>query len=295
LETNPLAEWVDSNLVVLPGHKTYVGSAKKMRFTEGTNNDGAVSTFSWDGYAKTDEWLYANYRQWCDRAGGSHPVAMKSFSKQLVSLCKAQLKIAGIEKGSDRSGAFISGLAIRTDNHSQLPTPVTSRMLIEKNDSPMDVMDCVMDCDGLVVAETLGSDGLYGCDGLFANSQEFEKNERDLMIRCDSAPMEAESRSRNKEKEEKLPLNPSHPSQSVACKGSSHHTSITHPSQPITTHHKFNVGDRVRRTTSIPSRPIYAVVEELCADGQIKVRYESDKGRVEPESPHYWLLAKSKK
>ncbi|HEY9660222.1 MAG TPA: DUF3854 domain-containing protein, partial [Allocoleopsis sp.] len=47
LETNPLAEWVDSNLVVLPGHKTYVGSAKKMRFTEGTNNDGAVSTFSW--------------------------------------------------------------------------------------------------------------------------------------------------------------------------------------------------------------------------------------------------------
>ncbi|HEY9661676.1 MAG TPA: hypothetical protein V6C65_24735, partial [Allocoleopsis sp.] len=96
------------------------------------------------------------------------------------------------------------------------------------------------------------------------------------------------------EKEEKLPLNPSHPSQSVACKGSSHHTSITHPSQPITTHHKFNVGDRVRSTTASLSRPIYAVIEEIDESGLLGLRYESDRGNLRWERADYWMLKNRK-
>lgn len=161
LKTNPLAEWLNANCVFAPNAKTYVGKAEKVRRTKGSNEGGAISSTSWDCYQNHDKWLYANYRQFCDQNGIQKPISMKSFGKDLVSLCVAQLKETSIVADKDRSGAFIVGIAFRGSEHDAVPTPVTQTVMVEA----VDAMDAVMDAAGLVMAETQAENGCDGCDG----------------------------------------------------------------------------------------------------------------------------------
>jgi putative DNA primase/helicase len=64
LASNPLAEWLDAYCVFLPVVRSRIGNADKQRITT-TNSDGSTSH---EAYAFVDQWLYPNYRQYCDRS-----------------------------------------------------------------------------------------------------------------------------------------------------------------------------------------------------------------------------------
>lgn len=121
IATNPLAEWLDTNCVWAPGHRTRIGNAVKQRRSE---NAGDGSTRSWDEYMMVGEWLYPNYRQYCDRVG-SRPISIRRFGDLLIDLCQAQLKQDGVDKGRDREGAYIEGIALRAGEFENHPCPIT--------------------------------------------------------------------------------------------------------------------------------------------------------------------------
>lgn len=120
--TNPLADWLDSRCVWAPGHRTKIGSAVKQRRTE---RDGDDASRSWDEYIMQDEWLYPNYRLFCER-NGTKPISIRRFGDLLIDLCQAQLKRDDVERGRDRGGAYIEGIALRKD-FPQNPRPITGR------------------------------------------------------------------------------------------------------------------------------------------------------------------------
>ncbi|MFL9455870.1 DUF5906 domain-containing protein [Tolypothrix bouteillei VB521301_2] len=90
LDTNPLADWMDSCLVLEPNAKTHVGTLSK----------------------SAELYLYSSYCRWMDETG-SRSVSLRRFSECLIDLCSNQLKLQGIKKGRDNQGAYITGLAIR--------------------------------------------------------------------------------------------------------------------------------------------------------------------------------------
>ncbi|MUG99851.1 DUF3854 domain-containing protein [Scytonema sp. UIC 10036] len=101
LDTNPLADWMDSCLVLEPGAKTYVGTLSK----------------------SAELYLYPSYCSWMDETG-SRSVSLRRFSECLIDLCSNQLKLQGIKKGRDNQGAYITGLAIRQPG-SDATRPIT--------------------------------------------------------------------------------------------------------------------------------------------------------------------------
>lgn len=113
--SNPLADWLDNCCVFDPEAKTYVGSAQKVRFTEGEPGN----TSSWEEYRCHNTWLYASYRMFCDRVG-SRAVSSRRFSELLQNLCQVQLKHPEIQ----REAPILWGLSC--DRQSQ-PRPALSR------------------------------------------------------------------------------------------------------------------------------------------------------------------------
>ncbi|MEC4813361.1 MAG: phage/plasmid primase, P4 family [Scytonema sp. PMC 1069.18] len=101
LDTNPLADWMDSCLVLEPGAKTYVGTLSK----------------------SAELYLYPSYCRWMDETG-CRSVSLRRFSECLIDLCSNQLKLQGIKKGRDNQGAYITGLVIRQPG-SDLTRPIT--------------------------------------------------------------------------------------------------------------------------------------------------------------------------
>jgi putative DNA primase/helicase len=120
LASNPLAEWLDARCVFVPGIRSQVGNAIKERVTKTEGGD----TRSWEEYAWVDQWLYPNYRQYCDRSN-IKPISLRRFSDLLIDLCQCQLNQEGIEKGRDRDGAFITGIALRSEAYADSPRPVS--------------------------------------------------------------------------------------------------------------------------------------------------------------------------
>ena len=156
IETNPMAEWLDSCLMLVPALKTYVGVARRDK-----------SSCSFYSYQLPELWLYASYCEYSSSTG-SKPVSLRRFSPLLHDLCVNQLKLTGVSKGRDNKGAYFQGLAIRKrDEHEAIascdnkyPRPITG------NDIPPLPSDgLVIGSDGLVTAETRTSDGSDGSDG----------------------------------------------------------------------------------------------------------------------------------
>ena len=156
LATNPLANWVDDNIIFSPGYRSQIGGATEIRVSQG---DGNGTTQSSTEYSNAHIWLYANYRQWYISHGGAKPISLQRFRELLYDLCAAQLH-ANVQVGRDRDGSYMTGLMIRAhDNNS--PRSITGGIPPGK--------ESVMDCDGLVMDFIGSGDGCDGCDGLSIN------------------------------------------------------------------------------------------------------------------------------
>jgi putative DNA primase/helicase len=147
LDTNPLADWFDNCLVLVAGEKTYVGDSRR----------------------RPDSYLYASY---CDymAGNGNKAVSGKRFSNLLQDLAVNQLKFKRIKKARDRYGSYFPDIAIRAGKYAALPRPITGELddIPPDDTPPPGLSHCdgsVADYDGLVTAETIGSDGCDGCDG----------------------------------------------------------------------------------------------------------------------------------
>lgn len=184
LENNPIAAWLDTQCIVDKTARTQIGIAEE--FTVSITNEGATRTRR--VFKNSENWLYANYAQFC-RDTGIQRISAKRFSNLLLDLLQNQLHIEAT-KGRDRNGAFIEGIRLRLPNDPE-NYPITGAKI-------QIVTDDVMDCDGCVTAETIGSDGCDGCVGL--NQVISQKNIfNDSPEKIEKIPL-------------RLPKNPSHPS-----------------------------------------------------------------------------------
>jgi putative DNA primase/helicase len=144
-DANPLADWLDNCIVLDPDSKTYVGL---------------------DNAERTEDWLYANYTIFTRQTNG-RPIGQRRYTKLLEDLCCNQLKFSGVKRGRDRGGSYFTGLKIRSSTDTA-PRPITGEEpeppdTPPPTDSPP-VTESLGNCDGLVIAETFGSDGCDGCD-----------------------------------------------------------------------------------------------------------------------------------
>ena len=226
VETNPIADWLDNNIVYRENYRTNIGVA---------NRDKDSSSDCW--YLNTDKWLYANYAEYC-HSTGTKSIGLRRFGNLLSDLCKNQLEL-NIEKGRDRNGSYFSGLKIR-DRLDNDPPIITGKLSPpDINPSPhqttnttsntvTDVMNSVTDS---VTDESTGGDKCDGCDGYF-ESQSEELNSEKLNSNDITAI-----------NDENLPSHPSHnATQSIDCDESE---PIPNPSQQpsptvtpsVTNHH----------------------------------------------------------
>ncbi len=155
-DANPLADWLDNEIVLDLDSKTYVGL---------------------DNTERTASWLYANYTVFTRQTNG-RPIGQRRYTKLLEDLCCNQLKLSGVKRGRDRYGSYFTGLKIRTDQDTA-PRPITGNEPPEPPDtpppsSPTPVTENEDVCDGFVTAQTLDSDGCDGCDAFFEVNEENE-------------------------------------------------------------------------------------------------------------------------
>ena len=181
VETNPIADWLDSFIVYDSNARTNVGIAKR---------DKDSNSPSW--YLDTEKWLYPNYCEYCHNSG-TRPVSLRRFVTLLSDLGKNQLGL-DIRKERDRFGSHFMGLKIRDVNDDEPPL-ITGNASVIINASPKPentnvinrlwtmVMDKVTDMMNSVMDESTGSDECYECDGKNKNSPELESNE-EIKVNC---------------------------------------------------------------------------------------------------------------
>jgi P4 family phage/plasmid primase-like protien len=120
IATNPLAAWLEECCVFAPGARTKTGVATKIRLSEGSDGHSE----SYEIYNNQDNWLYANYKRYCD-VSGAKAVSIKRFGDLLIDLCQNQLKVPGVTRGKDRDGAYFEGIALRGEEYKDLPSPIS--------------------------------------------------------------------------------------------------------------------------------------------------------------------------
>ncbi|PSB08793.1 hypothetical protein C7B62_15615 [Pleurocapsa sp. CCALA 161] len=108
VETNPIADWLDSKVVYDSTVKTNVGVAKRDK-----DNNSA----QW--YLNTNKWLYASYAEHCHDTG-TRALSLRRFVNLLSDLGKNQLGL-DIERERDRFGSYFTGLKIRTEEEDKPP------------------------------------------------------------------------------------------------------------------------------------------------------------------------------
>ena len=112
VETNPIADWLDYNIVYEKGCRTNIGVAQR---------DKDPGSDNW--YLNTEKWLYPNYTEYCHNTG-SRPIGLRRFVNLLSDVCLNQLGCQ-VEKGRDRYGSYFLGLKIRGDGDEDAPLFVT--------------------------------------------------------------------------------------------------------------------------------------------------------------------------
>ena len=245
LATNPLANWVDDNIIFTPGYRSQIGGATEIKVSQ---SDGQGTTQSSTEYSNAHIWLYANYRQWYISHGGAKPISLQRFRELLYDLCAAQLH-ANVQVGRDRDGSYMVGLKIRSQD-DKLPRSITggTTAAIPAKDS---VTDSVMDCDGLVMDFIGSGDGCDGCDGLSLKSPQL--NDDDVVAQQHHHSYTNSSR-KNPKIRQKPPTSSPEPSSAVTSPSQLHHSpshSSPEPLSAITTPSQVDVmnvkiGDRVK-------------------------------------------------
>ena len=114
IETNPLAAWLNTNVVIDESSVAYIGSAIRIKDEE-----------EYTKYKNEESWFYPNYVKYCETRG-TKAISSKRFSGLLDDLCQNQL---GIEFAKllprNPQGRPFAGLAIRNMNNSTRPSPLT--------------------------------------------------------------------------------------------------------------------------------------------------------------------------
>ena len=256
VETNPIADWLDNNIVYREDYRTNIGVA---------NRDKDSSSDCW--YLNTDKWLYANYAEYC-YSTGTKPVGVRRFGNLLSDLCTNQLEL-NIEKGRDRLGSYVAGLKIRSEYDSD-PPMITSKDSPPDDDpllpnttynTPLivtDVMDSVTDN---VTDESIDSDKCDGCDGyLTSQSQKLdsEKSKSNDITAINqenlpSHPSHDVAQSIDGDKSEPISNPSQQPSQAVTPSVTNHHN----PSDVIKEGSRVNIID-------CPGHCLWAEIEGWC-------------------------------
>jgi phage/plasmid-associated DNA primase len=128
LNGDTLAQWVEENLVAIEGARTYVGSAKLLGVSR-LENGTSVSRKEYEKYLTH---LFPNYMQYCLEHGAKDKdsVNMQNFSKKVMDLFLGTLRNSFVKKAvRDKVGCAILGLAIRTPEHANIPTPIKGVLL----------------------------------------------------------------------------------------------------------------------------------------------------------------------
>lgn len=133
-ETNPIADWLDNKVLRMPGNR------------------------------HNPEFLYNAYKNYSE-SQGQKPISQKRFSNLLIDLCQVQLGWSDVQKGRDRRGRYIIGLALRPDGDFS-PFPITEGS-DSVTDEPVTVTDSV----------TAGTTAVYGCDGCDAFLEDISRTQ----------------------------------------------------------------------------------------------------------------------
>lgn len=120
--TNPLADWVDNNVVYDPIAKTQIGTAEP---NPDTRQPGL--------YLNYDRWLYPNYRHYAETTGNK-PVAQRRFSDLLEDFFQSQLKLTEVYKVREKTGTYFIGLRLRTSDNDA-PSPLSGQSPNNQNNS----------------------------------------------------------------------------------------------------------------------------------------------------------------
>lgn len=118
VETNKLAAWVDDNCVLDPNAQTWTGSVPKS------------SLFAEDKIAEAEVKLFTNYYFWCEENGIKN-LSVQRFGNALNELLVSTLKEPVKHMERDKDGRSFLGIALRTDDHADKPTPVTQTYLVQ--------------------------------------------------------------------------------------------------------------------------------------------------------------------
>ncbi len=159
VETNPIADWLDCNIVYEEGYRTNIGVAQR---------DKDRDTSTW--YLNTEKWLYPNYTEYCHTTG-SRPIGLRRFVNLLSDVCVNQLG-RQVDKGrdhalraseADRYGSYFLGLKIRGEGDEDAPLFVTDLFNTTTN-TEVDIGEVTNSVTDTVTVETTGGDRCYGCD-----------------------------------------------------------------------------------------------------------------------------------
>lgn len=134
-ETNPIADWIQTKVLIQKGAKTYVGSKTK---------DAA-------------HYLYPSYCEYLLENGGT-PLSIVKFSRVFVDVLVNQLRISDSVKDKDKYGAFITDVIIRQPGDIDIPFSFGAE---ESNVYNSNLSNKVTSGDQLVTS----------CDGLVDESQ----------------------------------------------------------------------------------------------------------------------------
>ncbi|EAZ90075.1 phage/plasmid primase, P4 family [Crocosphaera chwakensis] len=216
VENNPIAAWLNENIIYDPDSYTHVGKAIASK-----END--------EVYIGASKWLYPNYCAFCEGIK-VNPISLNRFSTLLLDLCNHQLNLGDVTKDRNRNGVFIQGLKIRDhldDDKPFIEGLWLKRLTAKEAQKSTAVTESVMAVKPYVILETQSGEDCDGCEGSF---KDFTKNDFNV---DQPLNLERESIKDNATKKgvlEKSPNNPSHPSHSSPAR-------VTEDSQPITTHH----------------------------------------------------------
>ncbi len=245
-QTNDIARWLDDKVVLSPDLKTYVG----------TNDE-----------VKRSSWLYASYC--ADRLEQNEkPISMKAFRPNLMDLLLNQLKVQ-VEAGEDRQGRFIKGVGLRCQHDPTgeiYPRPVTKNRYGGGG--------LMVDCGGCVVAESIGSGGWDGCDGLTESLLDTEKfQQKNPPITTKNQNCGGDDRNN--------PQHPPNPPLPGILATSKSPQSRQHPPHSLKTSPlpaaKIKVGDQVQMQSDYPGatelRGLQAVVIKDYSDGYYRIDF----------------------
>jgi P4 family phage/plasmid primase-like protien len=119
LETNPLAHWADSWIILDSQAHTQVGIARRSRWS--------------DGYEHESDWLYAHYRGMAE-ASGERPVSLRRFPRLLDDLLRHQLDLPDVGHAPERGTSYIKGVRLRTETDIGKPGLITAAIAARQED-----------------------------------------------------------------------------------------------------------------------------------------------------------------